>query len=174
METKAHLKSWAIEIRKVFASFTSVVIRRSFSPRSIAPVNDLARLPRCASSSWDHRFFSRKARTRLPSCFLTAVVFSIHHKDHAAVNAWSTLCRRTLSHSPYCWHSLFGTLRREKRDLAIVADSDVDEKAGLVELCYESRTGQRLFTMSKSFGCRVRCNQRAGFVPSPRISRLLR
>jgi hypothetical protein len=64
-------------MRKVFANFTSVVNRRSFSPRSMAPVKDRARLPRCASSSCDHFLFFRSARTRLPRRFVTAVAFSI-------------------------------------------------------------------------------------------------
>lgn len=50
----------------------------------MAPVNDRARLPRCASSSWDHFFFSRNARTRLPKSFLTAVAF-IHDTIKPAV-----------------------------------------------------------------------------------------
>jgi hypothetical protein len=39
---------------KVFASLTSVVIRRSFSPSSMAEVKDLARWPRYAKSSCGH------------------------------------------------------------------------------------------------------------------------
>jgi len=74
-----HLKSLLIGIRKVFANFTSVVSRRSFSPRSMAPVNDRARPLWCASPSCDHLRFSRRARTRLPRRFLTAVALSIHH-----------------------------------------------------------------------------------------------
>jgi hypothetical protein len=40
-----YLKSWATVMSKVFASFTSVVNLRSFSPRSIAPANDRAKPP---------------------------------------------------------------------------------------------------------------------------------
>jgi hypothetical protein len=43
-----------MEMRKVFANFASVVSRRSFSPRSMAPVKDRASLPRNASSSCAH------------------------------------------------------------------------------------------------------------------------
>jgi hypothetical protein len=39
----AQSKSPPTEILNVFASFTSVLNRKSFSPRSIAPVNDLAK-----------------------------------------------------------------------------------------------------------------------------------
>jgi hypothetical protein len=40
VDDRADLNSCPTEILKVLASFTSVVIRRSFSPRLIAPVND--------------------------------------------------------------------------------------------------------------------------------------
>ena len=85
---QSHLKSWLIGIPKVFANFTSVVSRRSFSPRSMAPVNDRARSPLCASSSWDQSRLSRSARTRLPRRFLTAVAFCIHHTIRLNVK-WS-------------------------------------------------------------------------------------
>jgi hypothetical protein len=52
-------------IRKVFANFTSVVSRRSFSPRSMAPVNDRARPPWCAINYTvltPREFGSRRAR----------------------------------------------------------------------------------------------------------------
>src|SRR5437868_13331495 len=74
-----HMKSLPIEILKVLASFTRVVRRRSFSPRSIAPVNERARPLWCASSSWDHLRFSRSARTRLPRFFRTVMASCIHH-----------------------------------------------------------------------------------------------
>ncbi len=75
---RGHLKSLLIGTRKVLANFTSVVRRRSFSPRSMAPVNDRARPLWCASPSCDHLRFFRRARTRLPRRFLTAVALSIH------------------------------------------------------------------------------------------------
>jgi hypothetical protein len=55
-----HANSLPIGILQVLASFTRVVRRRSFSPRSIAPVNERARPLWCASSSWDCLRFSRK------------------------------------------------------------------------------------------------------------------
>lgn len=50
-EYPLHLKSWLIGMRSVFANFTMVVRRRSFSPRSIAPANERARPPSWARSS---------------------------------------------------------------------------------------------------------------------------
>jgi hypothetical protein len=59
----------------VFASLTRVVSLRSFSPRSIAPVNDRAKPLSWAKSSWDHLRFSLSARTRAPR-FLRTVIKS--------------------------------------------------------------------------------------------------
>jgi hypothetical protein len=67
-----HLKRWLIGMRNVSASLTSVLSRRSFSPRSMAPVKERARPLSCARSSWDHFFLARRARTRWPRAFLTA------------------------------------------------------------------------------------------------------
>ena len=93
-----HVNSLPIEILKVMASFTRVVRRRSFSPRSIAPVNERARPLWCASSSWDHLRFSRSARTRLPRFFRTVMASCIHHtiglRRVSSTPYRRTLCRR--------------------------------------------------------------------------------
>lgn len=157
METKAHFeKSWAIGIRKVFASLTSVVIRRSFSPRSMAPVNDRARLPRCASSSCDHFFFFRNARTRLPRRFLTAVAFSIQHtiklpSEHRQ--------RSVVGLSAIGYHRSVFAFHKLNQALANVANIYVHETAGPVTK--SEQTTIRLATCG--FRGIVRCSERAGF-----------
>ena len=150
-----HLNSWLIGIRKVFANFTSVVRRRSFSPRSMAPVNDRARPPWCASASCVHFFFSRSARTRLPSCFLTAVAFVIHHTIRLPLKHR----QRSVVGPSIAGHrlrpcSFFICDIKLLQSLQIFY---VHDNAALLLPCYEIRTRRIIMPRVRAFSRMVRC-----------------